>query len=163
MRSPEAVARWAWPIHMPSIRSGATSMFRSRLNGEERAEAERAGDDHVARRRAAPRAWASIGRKESSGTYTARWRFARTVCAEDVVRAPLEARLPPLLLRERLDDVDADDRLLGDRRDVGEALLDVAQHRVRHGRVAVGDGDERRRDRERDQGEPPVDRRTAPP
>ena len=33
-----------------------------------------------------------------------------------------------VLLRERLDDVDADDVLLGDRRDVGHLLLHVAQH-----------------------------------
>ena len=31
MRSPEAVARWAWPIHMPSIRSGMTSISVSTL------------------------------------------------------------------------------------------------------------------------------------
>ena len=35
-----------------------------------------------------------------------------------------------LLLRERLDDVDADDVLLGDRGDVGHLLLDVAEHRM---------------------------------
>ena len=32
MRSPEAVARCAWPIHMPSARSGSTSIARKRLN-----------------------------------------------------------------------------------------------------------------------------------
>ena len=54
----------------------------------------------------------------------------------------LELRLLGRLLRERLDDVDADDVLLGDRRDVGELLLHVAQRRVRDVAVAVG---ERRR------------------
>ena len=54
-----------------------------------------------------------------------------------------------LLLGERLDDVDADDVLLGDRGDVGHALLNVAQHRVRDGRVAVGEHDDERRDRGR--------------
>ena len=32
IRSPEAVARCAWPIHMPSIRSGMTSKASNRLN-----------------------------------------------------------------------------------------------------------------------------------
>ena len=33
-RSPDAVARCAWPIHMPSIRSGITSIIRSRLKAK---------------------------------------------------------------------------------------------------------------------------------
>ena len=32
IRSPDAVARCAWPIHMPSIRSGITSISTSTLN-----------------------------------------------------------------------------------------------------------------------------------
>ena len=62
-----------------------------------------------------------------------------------------------LLLREGLDDVDADDVLLGDRRDVGHLLLDVAQHGMADGRIAVGEDDDQRRDGGRDQGEAPVD------
>ena len=50
---------------------------------------------------------------------------------EDALGAAVELRLLGRLLRERLDDVDADDVLLGDRRDVGELLLHVAQRRVR--------------------------------
>ena len=61
------------------------------------------------------------------------------------------------LLRERLDDVDADDVLLGDRGDVGELLLDVAQRRVCDVAVAVGDRDEDRHDREHDQRELPLE------
>ena len=34
IRSPDAVARCAWPIHMPSIRSGMTSMSTSTLNAK---------------------------------------------------------------------------------------------------------------------------------
>ena len=82
---------------------------------------------------------------------------------EDRSGRALELRLAALLLRERLDDVDADDRLLRDRRDVAELLLDVAQHGVRDVAVAVGDGDDHRRDRERDQRQPPLDDEAAPP
>ncbi len=32
IRSPDAVARCAWPIHMPSIRNGMTSMSTRMLN-----------------------------------------------------------------------------------------------------------------------------------
>ena len=62
-----------------------------------------------------------------------------------------------LLLGERLDDVDADDVLLGDGRDVGHLLLDVAQHRVGDARVAVREDDDQGRDRGRDERELPVD------
>jgi hypothetical protein len=72
-------------------------------------------------------------------------------------RPPLELRLLGRLLRERLHDVDADDALLGDGRHVGHPLLDVAQERVRDVAVPVCEGDEQRRDRERDEREPPVD------
>ena len=65
--------------------------------------------------------------------------MARTLWREERLRAALELVLLGLLLRERLDDVDADDVLLGDRRDVGHLLLDVAQHRMRDVAVAVGD------------------------
>ena len=34
MRSPAAVARWACPTHMPSMRSGITSMASRRLNAK---------------------------------------------------------------------------------------------------------------------------------
>jgi len=60
------------------------------------------------------------------------------------------------LLRECLDDVDADDVLLGDGRDVGEPLLDVAERRVRHMAVAVREHDEHGRDRDRDERELPL-------
>src|SRR4029079_19633948 len=75
---------------------------------------------------------------------------------EDAVGGVPEALLDLLLLGERLDDMDADDRLLRDRRDVRELLLHVAENRVRDVAVTVGDADEERRDRERDQRQLPV-------
>ena len=76
---------------------------------------------------------------------------------EDGAGRALELRLAAILLRERLDDVDADDRLLGHGRDVAELLLHLAQDGVRDVAVAVGDRDDHRRDRERDQRQPPLD------
>ena len=76
---------------------------------------------------------------------------------EDGLAAAQELRLLGRLLRERLHDVDADDVLLGDRRDVGELLLHVAQRRVRDVAVAVREDDENRRHREHDQREPPLE------
>ena len=76
---------------------------------------------------------------------------------EHLFRAPLELRLLARLLCEGLDDMDADDVLLGDRRDVGHLLLHVTQQGMRHVAVAVRDGDQHRCDRERDQRELPRD------
>ena len=67
-----------------------------------------------------------------------------------------EARGLGVLLREGLDDAHADDRLLGLRRDVGDALLDVAQHGMRAARVARRDDGDRRQQHERDQRELPA-------
>jgi len=75
---------------------------------------------------------------------------------EDGAGRLFEAALARRLLRERLDDVDADDRLLGDGGDVGKLLLHVAQDRVRDAAVAVGGDDDERRDRQRDQRQPPL-------
>ena len=68
---------------------------------------------------------------------------------EDAVGGRAEAARPRLLLRERLDHVHARYRLLGDRRDVGERLLDLPQHRLRHAAVAVCRQHDERRDHER--------------
>ena len=76
---------------------------------------------------------------------------------EDGLGALLELRLLGALLRERLDDVDADDVLLGDGRDVGHLLLHVAEQRMGDVAVPVRDRDQHRRDRERDQRELPRD------
>jgi len=65
--------------------------------------------------------------------------------------------LAPVLLGEGLDDVDADDRLLGHRRHVSELLLHVTKDGVRDMAVAGRNRDDQGRDRERDQGEPPLD------
>ena len=76
---------------------------------------------------------------------------------KDPLRAVGElVQLVPLL-RERLDDVDADDVLLGDGGDVRHLLLHVAKHRVSDARVAVRDDDDERRDRRGDERQPPVD------
>ncbi len=74
--------------------------------------------------------------------------------AEDRLGAGVELRLLGGLLREGLDDMDADDVLLGDGRDVGELLLDLAQRRMGNVAVAVREHDENGHDSERDQGEP---------
>ena len=79
--------------------------------------------------------------------------FASIDAVEDALGAVGELLELVLLLGERLDDVDADDVLLGDRRDVGHLLLDVAQHGVRDARVAVRDDDDQRRDRGGDERE----------
>ncbi len=81
----------------------------------------------------------------------------RDALAEDGLGGSLELRLLGLLLRERLDDVDAHDVLLGHGRDVRHLLLDVAQQRVRDVRVAVGEPDQKRRDPQRDERQLPVD------
>ena len=63
---------------------------------------------------------------------------------EDRLRAGVELGRLLRLLRERLDDVDADDVLLGHRRHVRELLLHLAQRRVGDVAIAVGDHDEHR-------------------
>jgi hypothetical protein len=75
---------------------------------------------------------------------------------EDRVGAPLELLLLLAFLGERLDHVHADDVFLGDRRHVRHLLLDVAQHRMRDLRVAIGERDDERRDRQRDECQSPV-------
>jgi hypothetical protein len=74
---------------------------------------------------------------------------------EDGLRASPELLRLQLLLRERLDDVDADDVLLGHRGDVRDLLLHIAQDRMRDAAVSVGEDDQRGGDRHRDEGEPP--------
>ncbi len=76
---------------------------------------------------------------------------------EHRLRAPVELRLLLRLLRERLHDVNADDVLLCDRRDVCELLLHVTQRGVGDVAVAVGERDEQRRHGEDDQREAPLD------
>ena len=68
IRSPDAVARCAWPIHMPSMRSGMTSISDEQVEGEEVAELRARRRRPSARRRAGRAACASSGRNESSGT-----------------------------------------------------------------------------------------------
>ena len=67
MRSPDATARTACPIHIPSMRSGMTSIARRRLKAT-----KLPGDsDPDTTMRPATRstaAWATIGMKVSRGT-----------------------------------------------------------------------------------------------
>ena len=101
-------------------------------------------------------------RQEGEQRYVER---ALRVCAhrglEDVVGRLPEPPLGLLLLGERLDDVNADDRLLGDGRDLAELLLDLPQRGVRDVAVAGGDPDEDRRDRQRDQRQLPLVKKTT--
>ena len=67
IRSPDAVARWACPIHMPSIRSGMTSIRTRTL----KAKNEFRASSPLATIRppySSTVAWAMSGRNESSGT-----------------------------------------------------------------------------------------------
>ena len=143
IRSPDAVARCAWPIHMPRLRSGTISIASSRLKTKNSLSVS----EPLTTIRPAASSTARLReqRQEREQRHVDRAlaeRAHRRV--EDGSRRALEQRLAALLLRERLDDVDADDRLLGDRRDVAELLLDVAQHGVRDVAVAVGDRDDQR-------------------
>ena len=80
-------------------------------------------------------------------------------------RRLLEERLDPasefsrdaILLCERLDDVDADDRLLGARCDRAEALLNLAQDGVRRPAEQESDGQHGRSNCECDQRQLPVE------
>ena len=148
------MARWACPIHMPSIRNGITSMASRRLKAKNapserepemtmppgREQDERLRDEREEReQRDVDRALAV--RRERPGEHG----VGR--CGE-VLRAPV-------LLRERLHDVHAGDRLLRDDGHLRERLLDVAQDGMRHAAVAVRREGDDRRDRECDQGELP--------
>ena len=67
IRLPAAIARWAWPIHIPSIRSGMTSIASNRLNVK---KAPRESEPEITIRPAASstNACATSGRKVRSGT-----------------------------------------------------------------------------------------------
>ena len=126
------------------------------VEDEELRQRQRAADDHASRdeQHGALRDERQEGEQRHVDRALAERAHRRV---EDRSRRALEHRLAALLLRERLDHVHADDRLLGDRRDVAELLLDVAQHGVRDVAVAVGDRDDHGRDRQRDQRQPPLD------
>ena len=76
---------------------------------------------------------------------------------EHLLRARVELGRFLRLLRERLDHVDADDVLLGHRRDVRQLLLHVAERRVGDVAVTVGKRDQDRHHREHDQRELPLE------
>ena len=76
---------------------------------------------------------------------------------EDGLRRALEPRCSRALLRERLHDVDADDRLLGDRRDVASFCCTSRSIGCAMWLYRYASTDEQRRDRQRDQRQPPVD------
>ena len=123
---------------------------------EERAVRERAVDHHPAADEDHRRLREQRQEREQRDVERA-LLVRRDALPEDRLGRTLELRLLGLLLRERLDDVDADDVLLGDGRDVRHLLLDVAQQRVRDVRVAVREPDQQRRDPQRDERQLPVD------
>jgi hypothetical protein len=126
------------------------------VEGDERAHRQTPALDHLC----APEQHARLGehRHEGDQRHVERALAVRLQrLSEDGLGARAELVLLGRLLRERLDDVNADDVLLGDGRDVGELLLDIAQRRVRDVAVAVGEHDQERNDRERDQRQLPVD------
>ena len=67
MRSPAAMARCAWPIHMPSIRSGMTSMASSRLKAK-KAPSESEPEMTMRPAASSTSACASGGKNVRSGT-----------------------------------------------------------------------------------------------
>ena len=132
------------------------------VEAEERPERERAGDDHPTRGEQHERLGDERQEREQRDVERS-LPVGVDRPLEDGVRRGIEVRGPPLLLRERLDDVDARDRLLGDDRDLGEGLLDVAQDGLRDAAVAVGGQRDDRRDRQRDECElPAVEEEHAP-
>ena len=126
MRRPAAIARCACPIHIPSIRSGMTSIASRRLKVK---NAPSESEPEITIRPAAKstRAWAMSGRKVEKRDVQRSLPVGVDRPLEDGIRCGIEVRGPPLLLRERLDDVNARDRLLRDDRHLGEGLLDVAK------------------------------------
>ena len=101
-------------------------------------------------------ACATSGRNVSSGTYSARWRFAASVRAKTVSAAARTARSDALSCANDLTTWTPviDSSATG--RDVGERLLHVAEHRVRDAAVPVRGERDHRRDRERDERELPA-------
>ena len=138
MRAPLATARCAWPIHMPSMRSGNTSIPSSRVKVTKSPSVMRPETTARPPMRSTA-ATASVGRNSSSGRYDGALARRLDVRVEHVLRALAEALRLALLLAEGLHDAHADDVLLGLRRHVGEALLHVGQHGVRDARVARRD------------------------
>ena len=67
IRSPEAVARCIWPIHMPSMRNGMTSMTTKMLN-ETNWPNESEPFATMRPPRSSTAACARSGRKDSRGT-----------------------------------------------------------------------------------------------
>ena len=132
-----------------------TSIASRRLKREERPERERAGDDHATGGEQHERLRDERQEREKRDVERALpvrgERLRRRRC-----RAASEALGAPLLLRERLDDVNAGDRLLRDDRDLRERLLDVAEHGLRDPAVAIRGERDHRRDRERDERELPA-------
>ena len=117
------------------------------VEGDEVADRQRPVRDH-------PRAEEKHGRlreqrQEREERYVGRALPVRPDrLGEQRVVAGRELLLLGRLLRERLDDMDADDVLLRNGRDIGELLLHVAQCRMGDVAVAVGEHDQERRHRE---------------
>ncbi len=78
MRSPDAVARCAWPIHIPSARNGRTSIARKRKMAV-KLPTDRLPLATMRAPISSTAACATDGRNDSSGVYVARCRFAAIV------------------------------------------------------------------------------------
>ncbi len=118
------------------------------VEGGERSQRHRARDDHPSadEQHESER---DHRKEREQGDVDGALAIRRERLREDGVGGGCEAIRPPVLLRERLDDVNAGDRLLGDGRDLAERLLDVAEHGLRHMAVAVRHQGDHRRDGER--------------
>ena len=126
------------------------------VEGDEPAGRERAGGDHL--RADEQHRGLRQQRDERDQRHVLRAlpvRLQRLL--EDELGAQPELLLLRRLLCERLDHVDSDDVLLDDRGHVGQLLLDLAERRVRHVAVAVGERDQHRRGREHDQRQLPLE------
>ena len=126
------------------------------VEDEEAAQRERAADDHPAGRQQHGTLCEQRQEREQGDVERALPEGADGF-VEHRARCALEEDLAPVFLGERLDDVNADDRLLGHRGHITELLLHLAKDWVRDVAVAVGDRDDDGGDRQCDQGEPPFD------
>ncbi len=106
------------------------------IEGGERSQRHRARDDHPSadEQHESER---DHRKEREQGDVDRALAIRRERLREDGVGGGCEAIRPRILLRERLDDVNAGDRLLGDGRDLTERLLDVAEHGLRHEAVAI--------------------------
>ena len=157
MRLPEATARCAIRARCRASASGRHQHHQVGVEGGEVAEAE-AAVDHLAaadqQHRGEPEVRQKPDQRREEGLQPGRV----DALVEDPADGAPEALELVLLARERLDDADPGDVLLGLRGQLGDPLLDLLQGGPRDPVVARGGrGSERRRD-QRDQRQERVER-----